>query len=68
MKPSDSSAMRALRVCIESTTSIRVSAVIDGAAGHFLAHQGFGMMPMTVPPAARQASATAPIRPMLPAP
>jgi hypothetical protein len=34
--------MRALRVCIESTTSRRVSAaVIDVATGDFLAHQGF---------------------------
>jgi hypothetical protein len=35
--------MRALRVCIESTISRRVSAaVIDVATGHFLADQRFG--------------------------
>jgi len=61
---SDSSAMRALRSCIEPTTR-RSSRPVCPISRSKIA---WGMTPMTSPPAARAASATAPIIPTLPPP
>ena len=64
MKASASSAMRALRSCMDCTTSRRVRPRFASSAVTSCS----GMMPMTWPPAARAASLSAPIRPTWPPP